>query len=75
MWLVCGYYPALQGIDKCDDHHSTFTFNNGGLGGAVSTVYLPLTFSGQNLFHGNKGRTMVVGVACGEGGGDTLITL
>ena len=38
----------------------TFAFNNGGLGGTVSTVYLPQVFSGHNLFRGNKGRTMVV---------------
>ena len=39
---------------------SNFVSNNGGLGGAVSTAYVPLNFSGINAFKANKGRAFLV---------------
>ena len=39
---------------------SNFVSNNGGLGGAMSTAYVPLNFSGINVFRANKGRAFLV---------------
>ena len=39
---------------------SNFVSNNGGLGGAMSTAYVPLNFSGINVFKANKGRAFLV---------------
>ena len=39
---------------------SNFVSNNGGLGGAVSTAYVPLNFSGISAFKANKGRAFLV---------------
>ena len=39
---------------------SIFVRNNGGLGGAVSTAYVPLSFNGINRFKANRGRSFLV---------------
>ena len=40
---------------------SKFISNDGDMGGAVSTAYVPLSFSGFNTFKANRGRSFTVG--------------
>ena len=40
---------------------SKFISNDGEMGGAVSTAYVPLSFSGFNTFKANRGRSFMVG--------------
>ena len=41
---------------------SSFSANDGGRGGVVSTSYLPLMFDGNNSFHSNRGTSLAVSV-------------
>ena len=41
---------------------STFEENSGGRAGVLAIGYLPVTFSGTNLFKNNSGRILVVSI-------------
>ena len=41
-------------------HFSSFTRNDGGHGGVVSTGHLPLTFDGYTVFSENRGASLAV---------------
>ena len=55
-----GIFFNVQSLIASSFFFSNFISNNGGLGGAMSTAYVPLNFSGINVFRANKGRAFLV---------------
>jgi hypothetical protein len=54
------YFRDLSNVTPFQITSCTFSLNDAGGGGAMSSAYFPLAFSGNTVFEENRGRTLVV---------------